>query len=74
MWHSSDIGKDYNKSKLDSGGNINITCSFVLRETLSLTLREEHRLRVFGPKRDEVIEGCRKLQNEELHNFHFRQL
>jgi hypothetical protein len=41
-----------------------------------LTLREEHRLRVFenrvlrrifGPKRDEVTEGWRKLRNEELH-------
>jgi hypothetical protein len=48
-------------------------------ETLSLTLREEHRLRVFenrklrrisGPKRDEVIRGWRKLHNEELHNFY----
>jgi hypothetical protein len=45
------------------------------------TLREEHRLGVFenkvlrgifGPKRDEVTEGWRKLHNEELHNFvHF---
>jgi hypothetical protein len=42
-------------------------------ETLSLTLREEHRLRVFenrvlrrlfGPKRDEVTGGQRKLHNE----------
>jgi hypothetical protein len=41
-------------------------------ETWSLTLREEHRLRVFenrvlrrifGPKRDEVIGGWRKLHN-----------
>jgi hypothetical protein len=48
-----------------------------LYETLSLTLREEHRLRVFenrvlrrifGPKRDEVSGGWRKLHNEELHN------
>jgi hypothetical protein len=48
-------------------------------ETWSLTLREEHRLRVyenrvlrriFGPKRDEVIGGWRKLHNEELHNLH----
>jgi hypothetical protein len=40
-----------------------------------LTLREEHRLRVFenkvlrrifGPKRDEVTGGWRKLHNEEL--------
>jgi hypothetical protein len=46
-------------------------------ETWSLTLREKHRLRVFenrvlrgifGPKRDEVIGGWRKLHNEELHN------
>jgi hypothetical protein len=42
-------------------------------ETLSLTLREEHRLRVFenrvlrrifGPKRDEVTGGWIKLHNE----------
>jgi hypothetical protein len=48
-------------------------------ETLSLTLREEHRLRVFenkvlrifGPKRDEMMGGWRKLHNEELHNLYF---
>jgi hypothetical protein len=48
-------------------------------ETWSLTLREEHRLRVFEnrvlrrifePKRDEVIGGWRKLHNEELHNLY----
>jgi hypothetical protein len=42
-------------------------------------LREEHRLRVFenrvlrrifGPKRDEVKGGWRKLHNEELHNLY----
>jgi hypothetical protein len=41
-------------------------------------LREEHSLRVFengllrkifGPKRDEVTEGWRKLHNEEIHFF-----
>jgi hypothetical protein len=46
---------------------------------LSLTLREEHRLRVvenrvlrriFGPKRDEVTGGWRKLINEELHGVY----
>jgi hypothetical protein len=26
--------------------------------------------RIFGPKRDEVIGGSRKLHNEELHNLH----
>jgi hypothetical protein len=44
-------------------------------ETWSLTLREEHRLRVFenrvlrrifGPKRDEVTGEWRKLHSEEL--------
>jgi hypothetical protein len=48
-------------------------------ETLSLTLREEHRLRVFenrvlrrifGPKPDEVTGGWRKLHNEELHGLY----
>jgi hypothetical protein len=48
-------------------------------ETLSLTLGEEHRLRVFenrglrrifGPKRDEVTGEWRKLHNEELHNLY----
>jgi hypothetical protein len=45
-------------------------------EAWSLTLREEHRLRVFenrvlkiifGPKRDEVMGEWRKLHSEELH-------
>jgi hypothetical protein len=40
-----------------------------------VSVREEHRLRVFenrvlmrifGSKRDEVIGGCRRLHNEEL--------
>jgi hypothetical protein len=48
-------------------------------ETLSLMLREEHRLRVFknrvlrrifGLKRDEVIGCWRKLHNEELHGLY----
>jgi hypothetical protein len=47
-------------------------------ETWSLTLREEHRLRVFenrvlrifGPKGNEVIGGWRELHNEELHNLY----
>jgi hypothetical protein len=45
----------------------------------SLTVREEHKLRmfenrllrrIFGPKRDRVTGGWRKLHNEELHNLH----
>jgi hypothetical protein len=48
-------------------------------ETWSLTLREEHTLKVFenrvlrklfGPKRYEVIGGWRKLHNEEFRNFY----
>jgi hypothetical protein len=48
-------------------------------EPWSLTLREEHRLRVFenrvlrrifGPKRDEVTGGWRKLRSEELHDLY----
>jgi hypothetical protein len=27
--------------------------------------------RIFGPKRDEMIEGRRKLHNDELHNLYF---
>jgi hypothetical protein len=48
-------------------------------ETWSLTLREEHRPRVFenrvlrrifGPKRGEVTGGWRKLHNEELRDLY----
>jgi hypothetical protein len=45
----------------------------------SLTVREEHKLsvfenrvlrRIFGPKRDGVTGGWKKLHNEELHNLY----
>jgi hypothetical protein len=48
-------------------------------ENWSLTLREEHRLRVFensalrrifGPKMVKVTGEWRKLHNEELHDFY----
>jgi hypothetical protein len=48
-------------------------------ETWSLTVREEHKLRVFenrvlrrifGPKRNRVTGGWRELHNEELHNLY----
>jgi hypothetical protein len=48
-------------------------------ETWSLTLREEHKLRVFknrvlrrifGLKRHEVIGGWRELHTEKLHNLY----
>jgi hypothetical protein len=47
--------------------------------TWSLTVREKHKLRVFenrvlrrifGPKRDRVTGGWRKLHNEEIHNLY----
>jgi hypothetical protein len=47
-------------------------------ETWSLTLRVERRLRmcqnrvlrrIFGPKREEVAGGWRRLYNEDLHNL-----
>jgi hypothetical protein len=47
-------------------------------ETRSLSLREDYRLvvfknrvlrRTFGPERDEIVGGRRKLHNEELHNI-----
>jgi hypothetical protein len=49
------------------------------RENWSLTLREEHRLRVFenrvlerifGPKRGEVTGEWRNLHNEELYDLY----
>jgi hypothetical protein len=48
-------------------------------ETWSLTLSNEHKLRlfenrllrrIFGPKREEVTGGWKKLNNEELRNFY----
>jgi hypothetical protein len=48
-------------------------------ESGSVTLREEHRLRVFenrvlrgifGPQKEEVAGGWRRLPNEELHNLY----
>jgi hypothetical protein len=48
-------------------------------ETCSLTVREKHKLRmiengvlrrIFGPKRDGVTGGWRKLHNDELHNLY----
>jgi hypothetical protein len=55
-----------------------IYCIYIFY-TCSLTVREEYKLRVFekgvlrtifGPKRDGVTGGWRKLYNEELHNLY----
>jgi hypothetical protein len=70
---------DVKKSKNENLQDYNFACDFVWCETWSLTLREEHRLRVFenkvlrriyGPKRDEGTGGWRKLHNEELHDLY----
>jgi hypothetical protein len=56
-----------------------MVCNLYGCETWSLTLREEHRLRVlenrvlrriFGPKRDEVTGEWRKLHIKELHDLY----
>jgi hypothetical protein len=53
--------------------------NFIYSDYVDLILREEYSLRVFenrvlrkifGPKRNEVIRGWRKLHNEELHNLY----
>jgi hypothetical protein len=50
--------------------------------TLSCHIREEHRLGayentvlnfIFGPKREKVARGWRRLHNEELHNLYTSQ-
>jgi hypothetical protein len=40
------------------------------REDLGFRVTEKALRRTFGPKRDEVTGGCRKLRNEELHNLY----
>jgi hypothetical protein len=60
---------------LSKNGKIRIYKSVV---SLPLILREEHRLkvfenrvlRIFGPRRDKVAGGWRKLHNEEFHNLY----
>jgi hypothetical protein len=58
---------------------MNFACGLDGCETWSLTVREEHKLRVFenrvlsrifGPKRDGVMGEWRKLHNEELYNLY----
>jgi hypothetical protein len=62
--------KNYNIQKF------NFACG---RETASLTLKKERRLRmfenrvlrrIFGPKRDEMTADRTKLHSEELHNVY----
>jgi hypothetical protein len=64
---------------MPSAGGIILPVILYGCETLSLTLREEHGMRVFenrvlgrivGPKRYEVMGEWRKLHNGELHNLY----
>jgi hypothetical protein len=55
---------------LEDIGDINLECHkyhrpFPISSNVFLLLR-----RIFGPKRDEVMEDWRKLHNEELHNLY----
>jgi hypothetical protein len=65
--------------KINVYGTIILSVVLYGCETWSLTLREEHRLRVFenrvlrrtfGPKRDEVTGQWSKLHNKELHDLY----
>ena len=48
------------------------TWSFILREERRLRVFEKRVLRrIFGPKRDEVIQEWRKLHNEELNDLYY---
>jgi hypothetical protein len=40
----------------------------ILREEHGLSVSANRTLRIFGPKKDEVMGGWRKMHNEELHN------
>jgi hypothetical protein len=59
-----------------------LACCFYVCETWFLTIREEHRLRVFenrvhrkkfSPERDGVKGECRKIHNEELNHLYCSQ-
>jgi hypothetical protein len=78
--------EDFFSHLLSENAKINIHKAIIFpvllygRETWSLILMEEHRLRVFeswvlrrkfGPKKVEVAGGSRKLHNEELHNLYY---
>jgi hypothetical protein len=41
------------------------------REEQRLNVSENRVLRISAPKMDEIIVGCRKSYNEELHNSHY---
>ena len=65
-------------TKIKIHGTVTLSAVLCGCETWSVTLREEHSLRVFenralrkifGHKRDDVTREWRKLHNEELHHL-----
>jgi hypothetical protein len=73
--HTSSWRGDY----LSTGTTLPLPVVLYGCEPRSYNIREGHRLRVFenralrrifGPKREEVAGGWRRLHNEELHNLH----
>jgi hypothetical protein len=84
-YHSQSVQNLLTSPLLSKNINVRIYKTIILpvvlygRETWSLTLRDEHRLRVFvkrvltifGPKMDEETGGWRELHNGVLHNFYF---
>jgi hypothetical protein len=44
------------------------SCFYDIRKTVVFENRVLRR--IFGPKRDEVMGGCKKLHNEDLHNLY----
>jgi hypothetical protein len=77
-WRRYFAGKSEINIYVQSACVLNFVSGSVWVRNLVPTLREEHRLRLFesrvmrrlfGPKRDKLTGGCRKLHNEELHNL-----
>jgi hypothetical protein len=48
------------------------TWSFVLRAEYRLRVYEDGVMRIFGPKREEVAGGCRRLHDEEFYNLYVK--
>jgi hypothetical protein len=49
----------------------NVQSTNIYRQTIEMGIENRLLRRIFGPKRDEVTGGWRKLHNEELHNLYF---
>jgi hypothetical protein len=79
IWYKNDFTYETMKQNFASLHTYILPVVLYGCETWSVTLREEHRLRVFenrvlrkifGPKRDEVTGEWRKLHNEKLRDLY----